>query len=237
VYKFSRQLCTNPACTASQTCTGTNVCKDKPSLVSVGDVTLDGIGASQLKLSATNNNYQYPIDLPYPGFDEGAVVTLNATGGAFAAFSVSAKGVAPVELEQSSYELSTGKALTIDWTAGSASAGAKILISLNISKHGGSAGYMKCQTSDSGSLTIPANLVQALLDLGVAGFPELLFTRSARAEASVSAGKIGFEIDALAKPPLSIEGYCSCFDSGDCGTCSDTTKTVCDSVKKLCHAP
>lgn len=235
VYKFSRQACIETPC-GSDVCVAPNVCKTQPSLVSVGDVTLDGVGTSQLKLTAINNNYQYPLDLPYPGISEGSPVTLNATGGTFAPFTVAAKGVASAAMKQTSYLITPGKDLTLEWTPGAA-VGAKILITFNISKHGGSAGYMKCETTDSGSLTIPANLLQSLVDLGVAGYPELMFARRTSADATVSAGRIGLEVTALAKPPLSIYGYCSCFNNSDCGSCSDTTKTVCDSVKKLCHAP
>ncbi|MGC4088165.1 MAG: hypothetical protein QM756_09745 [Polyangiaceae bacterium] len=237
VYKFSRQSCTNPACTAAQTCVGPNVCEDKPSLVSIGDVSLTGVGPSALKLTAINNNYQYALDLPYPGFDDGGAVTLSATGSYFPAFSLTTKGTAPVELTATSYRISSGSALSVEWAPGSAGTAAKVAIMLNISKHGGSAGYMKCSTTDSGSFTVPADLLKALVDLGVAGFPQLLFTRSTRAEASVSTGKVAFEIDALASPKLDIDGYCSCFSSSDCGSCSDTTKTTCDTVKKLCNAP
>jgi len=236
VYRYSRQSCTSPTCTGSQACVSTNVCKDKPSLVSVGDVTLTGVGDSQLKLTAINNNYQYPLELPYPGFAEGSTVTLNAAGGALSPFTLSAKGVAPLATKEASYLIASGKDLSVEWTPG-ANTEAKISISLNISKHGGSAGYMRCETTDSGSFTIPANLLKALTDLGVAGYPELLLVRSTRTETSIAAGKVAFEIAAPAKPALNVEGYCSCFDSSECGSCSDSTKTVCDSVKKLCHAP
>jgi hypothetical protein len=237
VYKYSLQACFEPQCTGSQTCVAMNVCESKPSSVSVGDVSVEGVGPSPLKLTAVNNSYQYPLDLPYPGVTEGQPVTVAASGGAFSAFTISAKGVAPVELDKSSYSVSSNQPLTINWTPGASSAGAELALTFNISKHGGSAGYMKCITEDSGALTIPANLLKELLGLGVAGFPELLVTRSTSAEATVSAGKIALEVQALAKPALNIEGYCSCFNDSDCGSCTDKTKTSCDSVRKLCKAP
>ena len=104
-------------------------------------------------------------------------------------------------------------------------------------RHGGSAGYLKCEVDDSGSLTIPANLITALIDLGVAGFPQLTLRRSTRAEAQVGAAAIALQVVALSVPTLEIEGYCSCFNNADCGSCGDATKTSCDSVKKLCVTP
>ena len=237
VYKYSVQACYDPSCTGDQTCVAENVCEAKPSAVSVGDVSVDGVGPSSLKLSVTNNNYQYPLDLPYPGVTEGQPVTLTGAGGALSAFTVSAKGVAPIATSESSYFVSNDQPLTLNWTPGASSAGAEVTATLNISKHGGSAGYMQCTTTDSGTLTIAANVLKKLVELGVGGFPELLLVRSTHGEATVTAGKIALEVQAVAKPALNIDGYCSCFNNSDCGSCTDKTKTSCDSLKRLCKTP
>jgi hypothetical protein len=237
VYKYSLQACFEPQCTGNQTCVAMNVCEAKPTSVSVGDVSVDGVGPDSLKLSAVNNSYQYPLELPYPGVTEGQPVTLTATGGALSPFTLTTKGVAPVQLSSATYLIGNDLPLTVSWTPGAASPDAEVALTFNISKHGGSAGYMKCTTTDSGSLTVPANLLKELTGLGVAGFPELLVTRTTRAETTVSAGKIALEVRALAKPALSVEGYCSCFTDSDCGSCTDKTRTSCDSVRRLCKAP
>jgi hypothetical protein len=237
VYKYSLQACYEPSCTGDQTCVAKNVCAPKPPPVSVGEVSIAGVGASSLKLTATNLNYQYPLDLPYPGIGEGEPVTLTGSGGAFAAFTISAQGVAPIATSDSSYLISNDQPLTVTWTPGASSVDAEVTATLNISKHGGSAGYMLCTTTDSGTLTIAADVLKALVDLGVAGFPELLLKRSTHGEATVAAGTIALDVEAVAKPPLNIEGYCSCFNDSDCGSCSDKTKTSCDSLKRVCKIP
>jgi hypothetical protein len=237
VYQYSLQSCTNPACTTSQSCVATDVCQDNPVLAGVGDVTLTGIGPSTLKLAVVSKNYQYAGEITYPGFAEGDTITLSATGDYYSAFSVTARGVASIAFTETSYTLASGSPLALKWTAGSSSVGASVNIGLNISKHGGSVGYLECNVSDTGSLTIPAEQITALMNLGVSGFPQLTATRSTRSVATVSSGVVEFEVKALANPNLQIQGYCSCDNNSDCGTCSDTTKTVCNSVNKLCHAP
>jgi hypothetical protein len=237
VYKYSLQGCFEPECTGDEVCVAKNVCEARPSLVSVGDVSVDGVGPSPLKLTATNNDYQYPLNLPYPGVTEGQPVTLTGTGGVFSAFTVSAKGVAPLVLSNSSYLISKNQPLALNWTPGAASVGAEVTVTLNISKHGGSAGYMQCKTTDSGSLTIAADVLQKLVDLGTAGFPELIVRRSTHGEATVNTGKISLDVEAEAKPALNIEGQCSCFNNSDCGSCTDKTKTSCDSLKRICKTP
>jgi hypothetical protein len=235
-YKFSRQSCIDVTCTGSQVCAAPEECRDVPRLVSVGKVSVMGIDPGTLMLSGVNNNYQYPADIVFPGFSEGAPISLSATGDFYPAFEVTTTGVAPVVMKADNYLLAPGKPLALEWEAGG-NADAKVSVVLNISKHGGSAGYLRCDTTDSGSLTIPADVLQELIDLGVAGFPALTFTRRTRGEAPVTGGKIAFDVAAEAAPPLDVEGYCSCFNSSDCGSCSDSTKTVCDSVRKLCNAP
>ncbi len=237
VVSFSQQNCTNPACTTGETCAATNDCQANPTLVSVGDVSVTGIGSSAIKLSAINKNYQYAGDITYPGFAEGDTITMTATGDFYSAFGVSTKGVAPIVLSEASYMIDAGTALALKWTPGSAAVGAKVNLGLNISKHGGSAGYLSCDVSDSGSYTIPADLISKLIAMGVAGFPQLTVTRSTIGEANVSTGTVQLAVQSLAIPNLQVKGICSCFSNSDCGSCADTTKTTCDTVKKLCNAP
>lgn len=237
VYKYSLHACFDPSCTGEQTCVAENVCEAKPSPVSVGDVSVAGLGASSLKLSVTNLNYQYPLELPYPGVADGEPVTLTGSGGTASAFTVSAKGVSPIATSESSYLIAGDQPITLNWTPGGSSAGAEVTATLNVSKHGGSAGYMLCTTTDSGTLTIAANVLKALVELGVGGFPELLLKRSTHGEVSVDGGKIALEVEAVAKPALNIEGYCSCFNDSDCGSCSDKAKTSCDPLKRICRTP
>jgi hypothetical protein len=235
-YRFSRHSCISPACTGAQKCAGPNDCQATPDLVSVGTVTVDGIGAAPLTLAAINSNYQYPADIEYPGFAEGAPLSLSATGGVHPAFTVMTTGVAPVALVGTSFHLASGMPLQVEWEAGD-NADAAVSVSLNISRHGGSAGYLECKLTDSGSLTIPAVPITRLIELGVAGFPQLILMRSTRAEASVPGGSIALQSTTVAIPTLTVEGVCSCFDSADCGSCDDSTKTTCDSVRKVCLAP
>ncbi|HEY5955764.1 MAG TPA: hypothetical protein VIV60_04390 [Polyangiaceae bacterium] len=237
VYAFSQQSCTNPSCTTQQSCVAANVCKDNPTLVSVGEVSITGVGGSSIKLSAINKNYQYAGEITYPGFAEGDTITLTAKGDYYPEFSVSAKGVSPIALSESSYTIASGSPLALKWDPSGSAVKANVNLGLNISKHGGSAGYLSCDVEDTGSYTIPADLITSLINLGVAGFPQLTVTRSSRGTSAVTQGVVQLAVQSLAIPNLQVEGYCSCFNSADCGSCADKTKTTCDTVKKLCNAP
>jgi hypothetical protein len=235
-FKFSRQPCVNVTCAASEVCAAPDDCRALPSLVAVGEVSLTGIGSGPLVLSEVNKNYQYAGDIAYPGFEDGATISLTAAGDFYPAFNLSTSGVAPVVLDTDEYMLASGQPLLIEWDPGT-NLDAKVTVSLNISRHGGSAGYLQCDTDDSGSLTIPAEPISELIALGVGGFPQLLIMRSTRAETPVTNGKVALEVTAIAHPTLGIEGLCSCNDSSECGACTDATKSVCDSVRRVCVSP
>lgn len=237
VYTYGLEFC-DPACASgNEVCIGNNTCRAKPALVGVGDVTIEGVGDTTLKLSNVNNNYQNVGAITYPGFNAGDPIQLSATGGYYPAFDITTSGVEPVVLSQSSYVLSSKSDFVLEWTPSSVASSVPIQVLLNVSKHGGSYGYLKCETADTGQLTIPAEQIAALLKLGVSGFPSLLVTRSSTGMAALEAGVITFNVTAIAKPMLDIEGYCSCFDASDCGACGDGTKTECDTTTKLCYAP
>ncbi|HEX6272772.1 MAG TPA: hypothetical protein VFZ53_07030 [Polyangiaceae bacterium] len=235
-FAFSRYPCVNVTCSGDQKCVGPDDCREPPPLVGVGAVSVSGVGPDVLDLSEVNKNYQYAFEITYPGFEDGDPISLTAAGDFYPAFVVTTTGVAPAVLQASDYLLSTGQPLLVEWTPGTNPA-ARVTVSLNISRHGGSPGYLQCETEDSGSLTIPADPIRELISLGVAGFPQLTFRRYTRADAQVTNGKIALEVEAIAIPTLAVEGYCSCFDSSDCGACSDTTKSVCDSVRRVCVVP
>jgi len=235
-YKFSQQACIEVECSSSQRCAGPEDCQELPTLVSVGSVSLTGFDAGPLALTATNNNYQYPSDLAYPGFADGAALSLTATGSHYPAFTISTTGVAPMELNADTFFLASGSPLLVEWVAGRNSA-ARVSLVLNMTKHGGSAGYLECDVPDSGSFTIPTTVLAELINLGVAGFPQLTATRHTQGTAAVPGGRIALNVASVAIPTLNVEGVCSCFDSSDCGSCSDGTKTVCDPVRRICNAP
>jgi hypothetical protein len=179
-----------------------------------------------------SNQYQYAGDVTYPGFNEGDSIALSATGGVYGAFSVSAKGVAPLALDSDTYNLSPDTPITIAWSPAAPSANTRIAFMLNLSHHVGTKGYLKCDVADTGSLTIPGEQVTQLINLGVAGYPTFTVTRTSAGEATVSAGSVLLVVTGNARPELTVTGYDSCVSDPDC----PATKPYCDTGSKLCHS-
>lgn len=232
VYKLTVPLC-DPSC-GTDVCVADNTCRSYPASKNVGTVTVSGVataaGATTITLVSVANSYQFGEDLAYPGFKQGDPIKLSATGGDYTAFEISAQGIAPLTLQTSSPELSKTKALTLTWDSSGASSSGSIWAELNLSHHGGSRGYLECNVADTGSLTIPADLIAKLINLGVAGFPTLTLTRRSEGKANIPPGPVVLRVESSVSRTISVEGSISCLADTDC-----PTGRTCNQDVKLCR--
>ena len=198
-------FCATP-CGGSGVCVEDDTCLAYPSARGVGTVTVNGVktaaGASSFTMMPIANTYQPPADvaLAYPPFAEGDPVTIAAAGDYFPAFSLTSKGIAPLELT---------------WTKGG-TASATVFVKLDISHHGGSKGQIECAASDTGSLSVAATLISKLLDLGVAGYPTVIVTRRAIGATAISAGRVELVVSSSVEQPVTIDGLHSCTEDEEC---------------------
>lgn len=208
-------------CGGSAACVENDTCLAYPTAHSAGTVTMTGLvatsGAAPLDLTLVSNTYQAPPSVPlaFPPFAEGDAIGLAAKGEYFPAFTLSAKGIAPLVLASGELALKTGQPLTLNWTKGNESS-AKIHVKLDISHHGGSKGQIECDTTDSGSLSIGAALVTKLLNLGVAGFPTVIVTRHTIGSTVIAPGRVELELSSTVEQGVTIDGLKSCTDKADC---------------------
>lgn len=218
-------FCSTP-CGGGAACVEDDTCLAYPTAHSAGVVTMTGLTASSggapLELTLVSNTYQAPPSVPlaFPPFAESDAIGLSAKGEYFPAFDLNAKGIAPLALASGELALETGEPLKINWTKGNESS-AKIHVKLDISHHGGSKGQIECDTSDSGSLSIGAELVTKLLNLGVAGFPTVIVTRHTIASTVIPAGRVELEISSTVEQGVTIDGLKSCTDKAQCPSGQD----------------
>lgn len=214
----------NSACTGGAVCVDDDLCQSYPTAKSVGTVHATGIrtsaGATEFSMDPIANNYQPTggITLPYPAFAEGDAIKLDASGGAYRPFSLSSTGISPLKLLSTSIKLASAQALNLSWTPpGSAGAGAKVAVKLDISHHGGTKGMISCEADDTGSLTIAPSLVTELLNLGTAGFPTIIVTRTAPVGSAVIApGRVELTISSTVEQAVEVPGVVSCKDTSEC---------------------
>ena len=214
---FCEQPCGGSVCVEDDTC------QDYPTAQSVGLVTVTGLqtesGEDSFVMEPIANNYQPPGDakLLYPAFSEGGEIEFSADGGDFvSAFTLKAKGISQLEILNETIPVEKGNPVVLTWTPAGQSDISSIHVKLDISHHGGSKGKIECKADDNGSLEISSSLIGQLTDLGFAGFPTIVVTRSSTGSAEVSAGGIDLVISSQVEKAVQIPGLDSCNDDGDC---------------------
>lgn len=212
----------NTPCGGSAACVADDTCQPYPTAHGVGTVTVTGLhdasGPVVLEMRPVANNYQNPagVELPYPSFAEGEVLQLSAAGGDYPPFQVQARGIAPFALTTTNFNLVAGQPLTLSWTPAADPNASQIVVKLDISHHGGTKGKIECVAQDDGALELPASMVGALLNLGVAGFPSVIVTRRAVGSVTIATGRIDLAVSAEDERAVTIDGLVSCTDDSEC---------------------
>jgi hypothetical protein len=212
-------------CGSGSVCVADDKCQKSPTAIGLGTLSVQGVktptGETAFSIDPTKQTkftYQAPVTLPFPAFAEGDPIELSLSGDSgIAAFTLKGAGIAPLELVGAEkYPLSKGKPVELAWTAPSKAGGSRLQVKLDISHHGGSKGKIECDVADDGSLTIPATLVDALAELGVAGFPTIVLTRSAITSSSTALGRVDLRVYSYVERAIEVPGVVSCSGAQDC---------------------
>jgi hypothetical protein len=213
----------SPSCTGGAVCVENDQCQAYPTAISVGTVQVTGLhppsGTAAFSMTPVASSYQPPsgVSLPYPAFSEGETIRFEASGScAVARFALEASGVAPLEIKNETITLESGKAITLSWSAPSKSGLFKIHVKLDISHHGGTKGMIACDVEDTGSLELSAVFITQLLNLGVAGFPSIIVTRSSTGSATIASGRVDLVVSSEVEKEVKIPGVTSCNKDTDC---------------------
>jgi hypothetical protein len=212
----SRPFC--ESCTPPAVCTADAVCTGYPSQLTVGPLTIEGLGPETLTVEPVANAYQ-PSALTNPPCEPGTPIVASASD-----FELSATCIP--ELEVTSAEpvsVMSGESVPVTWVAPESDVGSRVVIVLDVAHHGGKTGEVRCDVPDTGSFEIPASLVTSLVSLGLAGYPAIDVTR-----VSTGADPTGREVSLIVSSHALLEadtGVTSCQEDGDCPdgqTCQGT---------------
>lgn len=212
-------FCSTP-CGGSAACIEDETCQAYPSPLGAGDVLVSGVlteaGDASFTMTPIADNYQVPVGtvLADPPFAAGDEVSLVAAGDAVAAFEITATAIDRLALSSDTFELDAANDLVLAWTPGGADS--RVRVALDISHHGGTKGKIECDAPDTGSLTIPADMVSALLDLGIAGFPTIIITRESTGSVVTALGRIDLVLAAKIERAVTIAGLVSCTEDANC---------------------
>ncbi len=211
-------FCGTP-CGGSAACVADDVCQPYPTAREVGTLTVTGIstgaGETTFTVDPIASNYQRS-GLPFPAFAEGAPLRVETSGGAYAPFSLEARAIAAIALTNPPMRLVSGEPATLTWSPATQADQSLVLVRLDISHHGGSNGKIECEAPDTGTLTLPGALVDALLELGSAGFPTVIATRRAVGSAVIAPGRVDLWVLSSVEQSVEIPGVVSCTADEDC---------------------
>jgi hypothetical protein len=218
----------DPVCGTAFYCSGSKQCVPRPAPIGVGTLHVEGLSGMSLALDPTPpmNNYSGPTLQPFPPCAEGADVTIQSDK-----ITVGIKCIAALAVtSQVPIPVTKGQPTRITWTPPGQSGISRIQISLEIAHHGGYKGQIDCDVADSGSFDIPAPLVTALVDLGLAGFPSVAVTR---VSTKAPAAEPGARLTMPSKVEVEVDtGVISC---GGPTSPPCPGGTTCDDDLKICN--
>jgi hypothetical protein len=204
---------------ATQTCAMTG-CVPFPKNQDVGRVVVAGLVAPLQMQPSAHLTYTNPPNFPHPGFEPNAPIALDASGGALPSFTLHGVGVKPLRSSTPGVHLKRESAAKIEWQVQALPPAVAdrigVVLLLTVNRHGSSAGWIRCESADDGSLEIPSTLIDGLFDRGLSGWPTLELRRQSSETVQLGTGCVDFAVRSSTTFDVSVEGLTSCNTSDDC---------------------
>lgn len=219
-------------CPSGETCAGEETCIPKPTKQSAGTLTFSGLLVGlDAEPNGITGEYASTLAEPYPAFAPGAALGLSASGNFFDAFTLAAWGIPPLVTPESAVSVAREAPVPLSWdTANVDPDKSEVFINFSVNVHGATTGWIECSVPDTGSFSIPADLVTQLIDMGLSGFPRMDLVRRSIDSTTLSTGDcVEFEVSSSARIELEVEGLASCNETTPCPsgqTC--TTELICE---------
>lgn len=218
VFLHPKELFCDPACEGGETCDESGDCIPYPTNIDIGTLTIHGLSAAVVMDPIVPSLiYYFSGDLPHPGFETGDPIELSSTGAEQTGpFSMVAYGITGLEVAQTEMELAPDQPSMLEWTPSTSDVDRRIQVAVNIANHGGTPARIECEVFDEGTLEIPTDLVNALLNVGYSGFPSVKLTRLSADTTTITDGCIDFTVLSSVTLPIEIPGLTSCSSDDDC---------------------
>jgi hypothetical protein len=203
-----------PACAEPMFCATGNRCVGTPTSKDLGTISIHGL-AVPLELTRLGLSYGQSIPDPFPPAAPDTSITAATTGGDYAPFSLEARAVEPLAFDGADLSVGHGRSLEVIWTPPTRPGVAHItaLVVLQPSVFGP---VIECTFPDTGAASVPASLLDRLLDLGINGYPSLRLIRRTVTSTNIAPGCVELDINATVRRSLSVDGVTMCSDSSEC---------------------
>jgi hypothetical protein len=225
-----RNLVCTPACVGATTCGEGGACIAYPRQISVGNVTISGLTqATNLSPQDPGNGYFAP-GADNPPFAVGSEVTLTAEGqSGLLAFELKGFGSPPLG-PKPSWLIERGKSLSVLWQNGEPAARTGVTVELSVDQHGLSPLTLACEFEDTGTASIPASVIDRLLDSGVSGFPNGRIFRRTADRVLLEHGCVDLLVGSPLAADVTVAGVVPCRKVADC-----PMGQTCDVMQERCE--
>jgi len=225
-----RNLVCTPACIGATTCGEDGACIPYPRQIGVGNVTISGLTqVTNLSPQEPGNGYFAP-GADNPPFTVGGEVTLKAQGQSGGmGFELKGFGSAPLGTKPS-WLIDRGTPLNVLWPNSDSGAKTKVTVELTVDQHGISPLTLACEFEDTGVASIPATVIDRLLDSGVSGFPNGRIFRRTADRVLIDLGCVDFLVGSPLAADVSVAGVVPCKKVADC-----PTGQTCNLMQELCE--
>lgn len=215
VWKRENPFC-DPSCDPGYTCDLDGTCVEYPANQDIGTVEVFGLSQAVAMEPLSPGNTYFDTSIPNPPWIPGDLLTLRTGGGAYEV--ATAYGVAPVALVPTTLDWTvvTGQPLTLTWDAPTTPARTEVVFHMRIDLHGITPSSIECVYEDDGSADVPAEVLDALMALGVSGFPESDIARRTADTTSIGGACLDFLATSSHLGHITIEGYTPCTRDEDC---------------------
>lgn len=153
----------DPACDVQSYCDADGVCQPWPQQVDAGTMYLTGLAQDATMTPSESHYYDVVQDLPEVMFTGGETASLTAEGNQIPPFALSTTTPAPL-VDEIDCDLtpSATEDLVVTWTPGSGVG--RVRWEMITMMHAGNGPMVLCETDDTGSLVVPAEIVAAYLE-------------------------------------------------------------------------
>ena len=205
-----------PACVEPMFCATGSRCLGTPTLTDVGTtISVQGL-AVPLELTRLGGGlYSQSIADPFPPAVPDMSITAATSGGDYPPFSLEARMVEPLAFDGVDLSIGHGRSLELTWTPPTRPGAAHIVAMVVLQPSVGGP-IIECTFPDTGAASIPASLLDQLLDLGINGYPSVRLIRRTVTSTSIAPGCVELDVNAAVRRGLSVDGVTLCGGSGEC---------------------
>jgi hypothetical protein len=203
-----------PLCMPGEACDFDGTCIPYPENHDVGVVSVSGLLQPVMVEPVPPTFAYFDTSLMHPPFDPGAPIELTAAGGDYEAFELHGSGVAMIEPAADEVSLSTEQAVSVEWAATGSEA--RLRLVLAVDQHGLTPVQLVCESDDTGSLSISAEIITQYLSLGVSGFPSADYYLQTVDSVDITPGCVEFIVRSHRQTALTVEGHTPCDAPSDC---------------------